>query len=144
MSSVKKTKYDDYELKINFPIFSNWTIYIVIGETLTDSVHGRYGWNSAKRIPITADAYTMETEGLAGHCFFTYDLLERPMHKRMNPLVHECWHAVRHMLQGVGVSKEADELDNEVVAYHLGHTVERAAKFLEEVRNDRNKSTNQA
>lgn len=40
-------------------------------------------------------------------------------------IAHECWHAVRTML----LSVDAD-LDNEVVAYHLSHLVDKAHEML--------------
>ena len=42
----------------------------------------------------------------------------------INTVVHECWHAVKHMLDFRGVGME-----NETVAYHLDHLVKYAMKF---------------
>ena len=40
-------------------------------------------------------------------------------------IAHECWHAVRTMLLNADA-----ELDNETVAYHLGHLVDKISDML--------------
>ena len=42
----------------------------------------------------------------------------------ISTIVHECWHAINHMLDFRGVGME-----NETVAYHLDYLVKRAMKF---------------
>lgn len=42
----------------------------------------------------------------------------------IHTIVHECWHAVKHMLDFRGV-----RMENETVAYHLDHLVKYAMKF---------------
>jgi hypothetical protein len=44
-------------------------------------------------------------------------------------LAHEAWHAVRRMFRYAGA-----ELENETVAYHLGHLVEKIHKMLRNAR----------
>ena len=42
MRKVKRTKYGDYELRVKFPVFRGYTIHIVIGEDLENSIQARY------------------------------------------------------------------------------------------------------
>ena len=44
---------------------------------------------------------------------------------KIGTIVHECWHAINHMLTEHGVCLT----DDEAVAYHLDHLVSHAMKF---------------
>jgi hypothetical protein len=132
---VKKTKYNDYEMILRFPVWSHYAIHVVVGETIEKSVQSRYGVVSASKVE-DADALTMSHDGKHGHIFFDMPSLFEPYLIAGN-LAHESWHAVRRMLCYMGASDLP--IDNETVAYHLGYTVERATKFFEEVRRDQRK-----
>ena len=70
------------------------------------------------------------------HIFLTESDIFRP-YEIANILAHEVWHAVRAMLLHIGSSVTGtDETTNEVVAYHLGFTIERATQFIDGVIHD--------
>jgi hypothetical protein len=50
-----------------------------------------------------------------------------PFRPDMGMIAHECWHCVRRLLRYIGA-----ELDNEVVAYHLGYAVNVVYEFVME------------
>jgi hypothetical protein len=56
-----------------------------------------------------------------------------PFKVDVNTIAHESYHAVRRMLQHVGVglyeTAELEQIDNETMSYHLGYVVGRIAVF---------------
>ncbi len=129
------TKHGDYETNISFPVFSGYTIHVVVGDCLKKSIAARYP--ESDHDLSNTDAMTFRAEGGHAHIFMQTDSLYTP-YKCAGVLAHEVWHAVRTMLLyvGVGGTQEGEPLNNEVVAYHLGYVVEKATKFFEEVQYD--------
>lgn len=64
----------------------------------------------------------MHADGPAGPCSLLI------LHEGCSPgiVAHECWHAIRRMLNNLDVG-----LENETVAYHLGYLVNRVHNFME-------------
>jgi hypothetical protein len=95
----------DYRVRIIF------TSNVVGSRTKRDSLLGRYDGASALAmhdyVPDKAQSY-----------------LFLPLDAAASTIAHECWHVVRRMLALCGAG-----LDNEVVAYHLGHLVGEVHKF---------------
>jgi hypothetical protein len=138
---MKKTKHGDYQVKIHFSVLSGYDIYIVITEDLEKSTKSRYPYSSHSL--MGTDAITYRAESGDGHIFMQLKTLYKPYYCA-GILAHEAWHAVRDMLRyiGIGGLREIESevpLENEIVAYHLGYTVERATKFFEEVRREQSK-----
>lgn len=56
-----------------------------------------------------------------------------PFGTDINTIAHESYHAVRRMLEhiGIGLYEDAgiEQIDNEAVAYHLGYVVKRVVEF---------------
>jgi hypothetical protein len=132
---VKRTKFNDYEFKIKFPVFMNYTIHVVVCDNLSKAISERYkGYHSDCEHIL---ARTMIAESPDTHMFFKMESIFKP-YEMANITAHESVHTVRHMFEYVRVGADGHEFsfDNETEAYHLGYTVERATRFFEEVRND--------
>lgn len=97
--------------KVKFPIFQNFTIHVVF----TDD------WR-AEAVKLNADltddsiAWTV-SEGKAAHIIF-------PHHPDPDVVAHETFHAIWALMKFAGA-----EMEEEVVAYHLGHVVELITKW---------------
>ena len=116
MRSFKKTKHGDYEIKVRFPVFSGYTMFIIFSENLCASRMGRYGSAGAAGDSDTGAFVALCSEGC--HIFL------KP-YTSAGVVAHEAWHAVRALL----VWAEARDFDNEVVAYHLGYLVNQITNF---------------
>lgn len=110
---MKKKPVNYFIKTVELPVW-HWTVQIVF----TDNViaYGEHrGWKAEKE--QTVNAITL----------FFDDSLTSVLVFGNNPspgtIAHEVWHAVRRMLTHMGA-----ELDNEVVAYHLGYLVEEVYK----------------
>jgi|GEM_PF-1724323 hypothetical protein len=133
---VKRTKFNDYEYRIKFPVFMNYTIHVVVCDSLSKAISERYKGCHPEIEHILAR--TMIAASPDTHMFFKTESIFKP-YELANVIAHESVHALRHMFEyvRVGRTEEGDfSFDNETEAYHLGYTVERATRFFEEVRND--------
>ena len=89
----------DYLVRVTF------TDDVVAARVKIDSIVGKYPGGPAGAIHSWAD------DNPVSYLFLPYDA-------RPSTIAHECWHVVRQMLRICGA-----ELENEVVAYHLGWLV---------------------
>lgn len=115
-----RTRHGDYELKVKFPVFSGYTIHVVLTSDLRASHVSRYGDGGLADDASTAAFYTSAGTGHS-HLFCTKDA-------PAGILTHEAWHAIYGMFEWAGA-----ELDNESVAYHLGYLVDKIAQFQAKV-----------
>jgi hypothetical protein len=104
---------------VEFPVFSDFTIHIEVASDFEKAV---------KKYPSIADVAGPEdhlADALTiydgGHVCFIF----LKSNTSAGTVAHEAWHAIRHMMQRMGV-----ELDNEGVAYHLSYLVDEIFKFL--------------
>ena len=109
MRKLKKTKYNDYEKDITFPVFVGYRVHVVFTDDLRKSRIARYGDKG-----LSEDAAALHCVAKNGNAHLFFDLSK----VSTCIIAHESWHAVRRMLEWAGA-----ELDNEVVAYHLGYIV---------------------
>jgi len=136
MRKIKRTKHGDYELRVKFPVFRGYTIHIIIGDDIMRSIQARYPEHLESEEDQNTSAMTINAMENDTHIFLTESDIFKP-YEIANILAHETWHAVRAMLLHIGSSVTGtDKTTNEVVAYHLGFTIERATRFIDEVIHD--------
>ena len=106
-------------IDIDFPVFG-----YRIGVVFADDVNRTAGYYFSKFEP--------EKGTYAIHLPFTGEnraMIFLPFKADINTVTHEAYHAVRRMLEhiGIGLYETAgiEQLDNETVAYHLGYVVGR-------------------
>jgi hypothetical protein len=121
---MKKNKYGDFRRTVVFPVFSRYGVHVVFTDDIARSKKHRYGND---RDCDNAEAMHIPNVGGTSYLLFKYDAGPRI-------IAHECWHAVRGLLLWVGA-----ELDNEVVAYHLGYLVGEVHKFSSAVKSSTKK-----
>lgn len=104
------------KLKLTIPTF-NWDFEIVLTKNIIPY---------AKSVGYEENKDDGTTTAL--HMYYS-DEMKSIIILNPNPkagtVAHECWHAVRRMLLHTGC-----ELDNEVVAYHLGYLVQQVHDFV--------------
>jgi hypothetical protein len=127
MKNPKRSRYGDYELRIKFPVFSNYTMFVVFSNDLCASRMARYGSAGAGGESDTGAFVSLCSEGC--HIFL------KP-YASAGIVTHEAWHAVRALL----VWAEARDFDNEVVAYHLGYLVNQITDFQNRVKARKSRS----
>lgn len=119
---MKKTRFGDFRRTLVFPAFSRYKLHIVFTDDIGRSKKHRYGNDNHCE---GAEAIHIPNEGGSSHIIFRYTAGARI-------IAHESWHAVRSLLLWAGA-----DLDNEVVAYHLGYVVEEVHKFLVAVKSSK-------
>lgn len=112
---MKKCSHGDYQKIVTFPVFSNYTVYIVFTDSISESKFKRYGNRDE-----TDNAHGLHVSTKSGDSHLLYKIEDAPT----GILAHEAWHAIFRMFEWAGV-----ELDNESVAYHLGYLVQRVSDF---------------
>ena len=109
-------KYGDYERVVRFPIFSDYTVHIIFTKDIKESNIKRYGSFNVG----DCDACHRSSNNGHAHLFFKLGDCSS------GNIAHEAWHAIHSLFidfAGVGV------MENEVVAYHLGHLVQEISYF---------------
>jgi hypothetical protein len=114
---MKMTSHGDYETVIRFSAFSSYRVHAIFTDDIFESCQGRYITDSQE--DEGTDALTL-TAAESGD---THMFLQRGASAGV--VAHESWHAIYAMFKWAGVKK----FDNEVVAYHLGHLVDRVIDF---------------
>lgn len=110
---------------VTFPIFSNYTMVIVVTEEKslmpTVSYISDRDFNREPDLSPTCDACTMRARHGHTYIMFTKDAT-------LGTIAHEAWHAIYHMLKDFAGA----ELEDETVAYHLGYLVDQISQFIHE------------
>jgi hypothetical protein len=119
MKKIKSTK-----KKVEFSAF-DYTVHIVLTEDVL--AYAKRRWKGVPFRP--AQALHVVPKGTDS------SWLLLPYNPTAGEIAHEAWHAVRRMLDDC----EA-ELENEVVAYHLGYLVNVAYSFVVNTREKEEKS----
>lgn len=112
---AKITKFGDYAKWVTFEVMANFQVRVVFSDDLFKSAKARLG--SIPDESADAFVYHVKDEGKS------YIFL--PMDASENVVVHECWHIVRRVFRWCHVA----DLDDEIVAYHLDHLVEKVYEF---------------
>lgn len=100
---------------LEIPAF-HWTMEVVFTNSVVEYAK-REGWQGGRN-EVTTRAVTL---------FYDQEMKNVIIYQcsaEAGTIAHESWHAVRRMLVHVGA-----ELENEVVAYHLGHLVQQTTLF---------------
>lgn len=100
-------------LKIVFPVFSEYTVYVVLTKDIPEAARKRC-------IPGDFDY----TRGLHVRNGFTSWMFLHPR-ACSSTVAHECWHAVEGIMKAIGADPES-----EVIAYHLGYLVGEVSNFM--------------
>ena len=104
-------------MEIDFPIFG-YRIGVVFADDV-DRTAGYYFSNFVPDEGTYAFHFPFKGENKA--------MIFLPFKANINTIAHESYHAVRRMLQhlGIGLYEDAgtEQIDNEAVAYHLGYVV---------------------
>lgn len=115
---MKKTKYGDYETYCRFPVFSNFTVYIVFTGDIQKSYTARYG---TRNPPDTDNTEALLAHGgKCVHAFFQIGTCPS------GTVAHEAYRAIRYMFDDFAGVRQ---MDNEIVAYHLGYLVQKINNF---------------
>jgi hypothetical protein len=99
--------------RVSFPIY-HYTVELVKTTSVKQSVEKRkrkYGVDGSGQY-VAMHLFDLE-KGISSVIF--------PEHCSLGTIVHECFHAIFRMHESVGA-----KLDNESVAYHLDHLVNKA------------------
>lgn len=110
------------EKQILFPVWSNYEMVIVVTSESslmpTVSYVSDRDFNREPDLSPTCDACTI---GRAGKSYLFFQETATA-----GTIAHEAWHAVNHMLKGFAGA----ELEDELIAYHLGYLVDQITQFF--------------
>lgn len=107
--------------KIVFPVFSGYEVYVCISDDIVASRQKRDGYFGEKFTGGDALGLHSYPLGSTGISWLFFPIIVRP-----GTVAHESWHCIFRMMSWVGA-----DIENEVVAYHLGYLVEKVTKALE-------------
>lgn len=120
---MKKVKI--YFTDVVFPVYGNYQVRVVF---TSDIVRAMLKWAETR-----ACAENVESSDLA-HAIHVEDrpksYIFLPRDADAGCIVHECWHVIRRML----VDWCGAELENEIVAYHLGYLTKKVVDFAAGIR----------
>lgn len=130
---MKKTKYGDYATWVTFEVLANYAVRLVFTDDVRRSASERFGHTPEG----SADAFCFHPTGSPN---MSYIVL--PLNVTESTTAHEAWHIVNKMFHYVNMH----DFDDEIVAYHLDHLVEKIYEFKnkiqhQEVLNDHRKGT---
>lgn len=117
----------EYYRRILFPILQNYPVHVVIADDIVAARARRNrAWGRNEVIEERGNnteafhEYDSDGDGGVSRLFFRLDA-------GSGTIAHECWHVVRRMFEWAGA-----ELENEMVAYHLGHLVGEVTRIFGE------------
>ena len=102
---------------IHFPVFCNYTVHIELAEDIHTAM---------RKYPTTRNISTEDVEAITVHkddASFSF-VFFKP-NANAGTIAHESYHIVRRILKYMGC-----DVDNEVVAYHLGYLVNAITNFI--------------
>jgi hypothetical protein len=127
MRKPKITEFGDYATWVTFEIMANYQVRLIISKDLNKSSKARL--NSQPETFSDGFVFNVKGEGRS-YIFLAHDAPE-------STVAHECWHIVHRIMDWCGA-----EIDNETVAYHLGHMVEKVYEFKNAIKSSTRKSPN--
>ena len=101
---------------VKFPVFQNYDIEVVVAK----DPHRARKVRNHKYGVFPDKFYAIHAYNNNGSAVLIF-----PPEVGVVVIAHECWHAVRAMMEWAGVS-----LDNECVAYHLGYLTQKVYDFV--------------
>ena len=116
---VRMTQYGDWATWIEFDVMANYCVRIIFSNDIIKSAKERIGRGPG--------------EGADAFCYHVHDTgrsyIFLPLDSPPGTIVHECWHIVHRVMGYCHVT----DMDDEVVAYHLDHMVEKVYEFKEAI-----------
>jgi hypothetical protein len=110
---MKKTRHGDHEIRLRFPVFKNYSIWIIFTDDMVKSRMSRYS---------TAGAAGEEgTMAFVSSCSLGCHIFLKTK-AEAGIIAHEAYHTTMRLLNWA----EAKDFDEEVIAYHLTYIVDRA------------------
>ena len=119
MRKPKLTQYKDYETRVVFEVMASYQVQVIFTNDLFKSAT-RLGSKPSEE----ADAFCFNVKGERRSYIFL------KLNAPESVVAHECWHIVHQVMAYCGVV----DMDSEIVAYHLGHLVEKVYDFKKAIR----------
>jgi hypothetical protein len=119
------TKFGDYVTWVKFDVMADYHVRLVLTDDLLKSASPRLG--SLPSGEATAFCYHVKGEGRS-YIFLKHDSDE-------GTVAHECYHIVHRMMIYLGVQ----QMDDEMIAYHLDHMVEKVYEFKNAIKSSTTK-----
>lgn len=123
MRKPKITEYGDWATWVAFEVMANYQVRLVFTDDLLKSAKARIG--SAPDGDADAFCYHVKDVGQS-YIFLKLDSSE-------STVAHECWHIIHRVLTYCGVA----DMDDEIVAYHLDHMVEKVYEFKNKIQSEK-------
>ena len=119
---MKRTQYGDYATWVTFEVMANYQVRIIFSENLMKSAKARGVYSTSDNFD-NADAFVshLKNTGMS-YMFLPLDITE-------HGVAHEAWHVVYRMMHYINVN----DLDDEIIAYHLDHLVEKIYRFKNKI-----------
>lgn len=116
---MKKSRHGDYQKILSYPVFQGYYVHVVFTDNLKKSAASRFvkGTEFSAKMDAAEAIHLPSSHGRS--------LVLLPYKASPGTIAHEAYHAIRYMLKEYAGVK----LDNEIVAYHLGHLVDEIHKF---------------
>jgi hypothetical protein len=114
----KLTPYNDYATWVAFDVMANFQVRLIFSDDLRRSAIARLG----SPPDIFGDGFVFNVKGEGRSYLFLKSDADEAV------VAHECWHIVFRIMEWCGA-----ELDNETVAYHLDHLVEKVYAFKKSI-----------
>lgn len=123
MRKPKITEYGDWATWVHFEVMANYSVRLVFTDDLLKSAKARIGSTPDR----DADAFCYHVKGVGqSYMFLKFDSSE-------STVAHECWHIIHQVLTYCGVV----DMDDEIVAYHLDHMVEKVYEFKNKIQSEK-------
>ncbi len=112
-----------HEATFTFPVLCDYRVFVVFTEDIGASVdyladRDNFNLISSDNRLVDCVACHLHPEG-RGHSYIVFNPTARA-----GSIAHECWHMINNLMEFTGV-----KLDDEFVAYHLGHAVQQVVEF---------------
>lgn len=125
MRKPKITEFGDYATWVTFEVMANYQVRLIFSGDLNKSAKARL--NEAPT-DDNGGGFVFNVKGVGrSYLFLEHDAPE-------STVAHECWHIVHRIMDWIGA-----ELDNEIVAYHLDHMVEKVYQFKNAIKSSNKK-----
>ncbi|HXQ37228.1 MAG TPA: hypothetical protein VN843_24675 [Anaerolineales bacterium] len=106
---------------VNFPVLGHYRIHVIVASDVK-----KYMAQSKLFNHVSMDGENSDTTAITLHRMGESTII-LPLSATAGTVAHEAYHAVRKRLV-----KQDIELDNEIVAYHLGYLVNKISLLLKE------------
>jgi hypothetical protein len=125
MRKPKITEFGDYATWVTFDVMAGYRVRVILSNDLDKSAEARL---NDKPSDVNGGGFVFNVKGVGrSYIFLKHDAPECTV-------AHECWHIVHRIMAWCGA-----ELDNETVAYHLDHMVEKVYQFKNAIKSSTTK-----